>query len=229
MLENRSRQLVPNIEDQAIIYGRAVQACDVEEVEHDAWNSKIGGFPAGVAIEFSNWSRDAVTAQDYSLSFLRRFMFEDPATELVTLERNENQVIALIGKIRITRSIPDRENIARRLFDLVQDIRDEEPESGVMSLESLRSFYGFLQMYGYLRKPSVGLTPANEIYVSWKGEHHSVFSIHFLASGLARFAIMAPGSRPGQQVRLTATDNIENLMEKVKPWGVLKWAGREQS
>ncbi len=155
----------------------------------------------------------------------------DPATELSTQEGNENRVADIIRNIRDTKSIPDHEVVAQRLFELLEDVKEEDPESKGISLKSLLNFYNFLQVYGYcLKKPSIGLTPTNEIYASWKERQSSVFSIHFLASGFVHFAIIAPSSIPRieKKVSLSGTVNPDTLLEKVKPWGVLKWAGRER-
>jgi hypothetical protein len=155
---------------------------------------------------------------------------EDSATELSTQESNENRLAFIIRKIRYTKIIQDREVIAQRLFELLEDVREEEPVSKGISIESLHNFYSFLQLQGsYLKKPAIGLTPTNEIYASWKESHTSVFSIHFLASGFAHFAIIAPSHSPRMEkkVCMSGTVNPDTLIEKVKPWGVLKWAGRE--
>lgn len=155
----------------------------------------------------------------------------DPATELSTQESNENRVADIIRNIRDTKSIPDRELVAQRLFELLEDVREEDPVTNGISLKSLLNFYSFLQMHGYyLKKPAIGLTPTNEIYASWKESQASVFSIHFLASGFAHFAIIAPSPSPRieKKVCISGTVNPDTLLEKVKPWGVLKWAGRER-
>jgi len=213
---------------QAIIYGSC--AADIvkdEDTEQGLWNVQAERTFTGIPLELSKWSRNASTAQGAThLSLIRRLMSQDSTTELTTWEMNEDQVVTLISKVKITRSIPDREAIARRLFELVQDVKEEEPENGI-SLSSLRSFYSFLQINTHLRKPSIALTPSNDIYVSWKRDAHCVFSINFLASGLARFVIITTGVRSDQVVRLAGIANIESLIEKVKPWGVLKWIGRE--
>jgi hypothetical protein len=155
----------------------------------------------------------------------------DPATELSTQESNENRVADIIRNIRDTKSIPDREVVAQRLFELLEDVKEEDQASIGISLKSLLNFYSFLQVYGYyLKKPSIGLTPTNEIYASWKERQLSVFSIHFLASGFVHFAIIAPSSIPRieKKVCISGTVNPDTLLENVKPWGVLKWAGRER-
>lgn len=155
---------------------------------------------------------------------------EDPTTELSTQESNERQVSDIIRNIRDTKSIPDREVVAQRLFELLEDVREEGPVTNGISLKSLLNFYSFLQMHGYyLKKPAIGLTPTNEIYASWKESQASDFSIHFLASGFAHFAIIAPSPSPRleKKVCISGTVNPDTLLEKIKPWGVLKWAGRE--
>ncbi len=155
---------------------------------------------------------------------------ENPTTELSTQESNENQVSDIIRNIRDTKSIPEREVVAQRLFELLEDVKEEDPVSNGISLKSLLNFYSFLQMHSYyLKKPAIGLTPTNEIYASWKESQASVFSIHFLASGFAHFAIIAPSPSPRieKKICISGTVNPDTLLEKVKPWGVLKWAGRE--
>jgi hypothetical protein len=228
MLEVRPRKSLSLDESQAVIFShRTVKTLIEEEADKNVWNVITEYTPAGAAIDLSDWSRDAVTAEDYNFVFSKSLVHEDPATELNTLEKNEDQVATLIAKIRSTHSIPDRENIARRLYELLEDIKEEEPESSGMSLESLRSFYSFLQMYSYLKKPAIGLTAANDIYISWKSGPNRVFSINFLPSDLPRFAIIIPGPRSEQQERTTGSASIESLIERAKPWGVLDWATRE--
>jgi len=46
----------------------------------------------------------------------------------------------------------------------------DEEENPSISIESLSSFYNFLQTHSGLKKPAIGLTPVNDIYVSWKTE-----------------------------------------------------------
>jgi hypothetical protein len=221
------RQSVPKIENQAAMFSRrSIWNLDEEEVNQEAWNTRFGQTPLGVPIEPFNWITGATAAtQDSSL---KSFVDEDTATEFRTPEKNEDQVAKLIWNILGTRSIPDRESIAKRLFELLQDVKEEETESAGMSIESLRSFYNFLQTDSKLKKPAIALTPVNDIYVSWRAEGGFVFSIHFLSAGFVRFAIIAPNSHEEQPVRISGSANAENLVEKVKPWGVLKWAGRER-
>ena len=221
------RPSVPKINDHALIFSRLlIERLDEEEYGQEAWNTRFVQTPPGAPIESFNWITGATaTTQD---NILKSLMVEDTATEFRTLEKNEDQVADLIRKIRFTQSIPDRESIAQRLFELLQDVKEEGTESAGMSIESLRNFYNFLQTHRNLKKPAIGLTPVNDIYVSWKAELGSVFSINFLSSsGAVRFAIIASNPRAERSVTLSGMANAETLVEKVKPWGVLKWAGRE--
>lgn len=223
MLDVRSS--IRKIEYQPAMFShRLILSRDEEELDQGAWNNLFGQTSPTTEIEDLKWTQNAVTAQE---SCLKSLAVEDTATEFRTLEKNEDQVADLISKIRFTRSIPDRESIAQRLFELLQDVKEEEAGNEGMSIGSVRSFYSFLQTHSNLKKPAIGLTPVNDIYVSWKAELGSVFSIHFLSSGVVRFAIIAPNPSAKQPVRLSGLANAESLVENVKPWGVLKWAGRE--
>jgi hypothetical protein len=206
------RPLVPKIEDRTAMFSFRSTYFDEEESDQWGWNTRFGQTSACATMEPLKWTP---TAQGST--------FNIPVIE----EKNESQVLDLISKIRLTSSILDRKSIAQRLLELLQDVKDEETENPGVSIGSLRSFYSFLQIHSNLKRPIIGLTPVNDIYVSWKAEPGSVFSIHFLSSGVVRFVIIAPDQRAGQQVRLSGLVNIDSLMEKVKPWGVLKWAGRE--
>ena len=203
----------------------SISSFDEQEFEQKAlWNIRNESAFTDLAKEpWELHQNDAATQRSDYKSYLN----EDASTELRTLEENEGQVLGLILKISRTRSIPYRESIAKRLFELLRDVQDEGTENAVMSVESLRSFYCFLQTHSNLKRPAMGLTPANEIYVSWKAGVGSIFSIHFLSSGLVRFVIITPNPSGGQPFNLSGSSNIESLMEKVKPWGVLKWAGHE--
>jgi hypothetical protein len=153
----------------------------------------------------------------------------DPTTEHNTLEKNEALTLDLISRLAFTPSIPDRLSLGKRLFELYEDAKEEESESAGMCIESLRSFYAFLQAHSYLKRPSVTLTEDNEIYASWSAGREKVFSILFLSFGVVRFVILAPSTKkPKQHVKLSGMTDVESLLEKVKPWGVLDWAGSDK-
>jgi hypothetical protein len=222
LLDSRDRRLdVP----PSFFSHRLIERLDEEEYGHEVWSAQFGQTLNSAPIEHFYLITGATAAtQDSSL---KGFVDEDTATEFLTLEKNEKQVADLIWNILGTPSIPDREMIAKRLFELLQDAKEEETENAGISIGSLRSFYNFLQTNSNLKKPAIALTPVNDIYVSWRAEGGLVFSIHFLSTGLVNFAIIDPNPHTDQPVRISGSVNAENLVEKVKPWGVLKWAGRE--
>lgn len=207
----------------AMFSSRSISSRIEEDLDQGAWNNLFLQATPASDVKFK-WTPNAVTAQE---SCLKSFVVEDTATESRTLEKNEDQVVDLISNIRFTRSIPDRESIAQRLFELLRDVKEEDLGNAGMQIGSLRSFYSFLQIHSNLKKPAIGLTPENEIYVSWRAGLGSVFSIHFLSSGRVRFALIAHNPRAERPVSLSGLANAEDLIEKVKPWGVLKWAERE--
>ena len=228
------RPLVPKTIDHPFFFSHLLmERPDEEEYGQGIWNDLFENPPLGATIEsfylntgataYLNTGATAAT-QDINL---KSFMYEDSSTESRTLEKNEKQADELIWKILDTQSIPDRISISKRLFELLEDVKEEETESAGISIESLRSFYNFLQTHSNLKKPAIALTPINDIYVSWKDELGSVFSINFLSSGFVRFAIIAYSERSDQPTSLSGLVKTEDLVKNVKPWGVLKWAGRE--
>lgn len=223
------RQTVPKIKDHSFIFSRRlIERLDEEESSQGGWSTAFGQTPFYAPIKpYNNTLITGATAATQDSS-LKSFVDADTATEFLALEKNENQATYLIWNILDTPSIPDRESIAKRLFELLQDVKEEETESAGISIGSLRSFNNFLQTYSnIMMKPTIALTPINDIYVSWRAEGGFVFSIHFLSTGFVNFAIIAPDPNAEQPVRISGSANAENLLEKVKPWGILKWAGRE--
>ena len=220
------RPSVPEIKDQPFIFShRLIDKLDEEEYGQGVWNNQFWKTPLAAPIGvFKLITGTTAATQD---SGLKSFVDEDTATESRTVEKNEDQVANLIWNILGTRSIPDRESIAKRLFELLQDVKEEETESAGVSIESLCSFYNFLQTHSNLKKPAIALTPINDIYASWRAEGGFVFSIHFLSTGFVHFAIIAPSPYAEQPSMISGSADVVNLLEKVKPWGILNWAGRE--
>lgn len=198
----------------------------VKKTEQCLWNTESVKAVFRLPIDLTLCSKNAATAEDRSVEFIRNLVSEDLETQINTLEKNENQVAFFIWKIRYTSSIPDRESIAQRLFELFQYVRDEGPESTGISVDSLRSFYSFLQTYSNLKKPAIGLSPVNDVYISWKFEPNCVFSINFLASGHVDFAIIRHSTQPEQRVTVTGNCDVKMLMDQLIPRDILEWVSR---
>jgi hypothetical protein len=230
MLEMRARKL-PKIERQADMFSqRSVGTLLKEPSGQEVWNTLTGLTMGATTLEAwpPQWSPTARTDTESTPTPRRTYIAKDPTTLFGNIERNQAQVAALVWKIRHMAAIPYRESVANRLSELSQEAREEELGGMGMSAESLSSFYSFLLKHHDLKKPTIGLTPDNEIYVTWRSGAHSVFSIIFLPSLLARFVILAPANRHrGYQAKLSGVTTVDDLLEKVKPWGVLGWAGSE--
>jgi hypothetical protein len=223
MYEHKANQ-EKMFEEQAAIFSRII----LDRFYGEDESQSVGIYPSNQGwASFYNWDRSATTKTlNKSYDTAVASDVEENISDLNTVESDEKRVADLIYNLSQTQSIKDRKTIAQRLFDLVEDLKDDEQEIMGMSLDSLRSFYSFMQLHGDLKKPAIGLTPSNEIYVSWKADNDSVFSIHFLNSEDARFAIIT--TNIGQKVSLSGTTNPHDLIEKVKPWGVIKWAERKE-
>ncbi len=150
---------------------------------------------------------------------------EDSVTQADLLDREEDQVQELIYRLRKLFSIPYRGSLADRLFTLFYDSKEEDPTSLGIAAGSLRNFYNFLYLHSNLKYPNISLTPDNNIYTSWRGEHNRVFSVLFLPNGEdARFVIFKPNNRhPKLQIRISGTATTDILIETIEPYDVLDW------
>jgi hypothetical protein len=155
---------------------------------------------------------------DWSWSFR-----EDPFTQFNFVESEDDQVQELIFRIRTTPSISCRE-LANRLLELFNDAKEEDPASVGISASSLLNFYNFFQTLGSIKCPIISLTPAYDIYASWRVEPRRVFSVHFLPTGDVRFVIFKPNDRhPDRQIRVSGITTSDILRETVAPYGVWDW------
>jgi hypothetical protein len=149
---------------------------------------------------------------------------QDPITQTNLVNSEEVLVQELIYRIKISRLIPYRENLANRLLALYYDAKEEDPECVGIAAESLRSFNDFIHLHTNLKRPIISLTPDNNIYASWRDEQNRVFSIHFLPNADVRFVMFKPNvKRPGRKIRVSGSATIDTLMETVDPDCLEKW------
>jgi hypothetical protein len=119
--------------------------------------------------------------------------------------------------------------LAARLTELDHAVREEEPDSRGIEVRSLLHFLRFLESYPELRCPSVAVSPARNIYASWKSGRDRVFSIHFLPDGNARFVIFYPNEKHAEDViRLSGTATSDMIMSVAAPHSILSWAADER-
>ncbi len=134
---------------------------------------------------------------------------EEPSTQADILNKIEDQVQELI--LRIWRS--RHEKLANRLLILYNEANEEDPTSVGISLGSLSNFHNFLETYGNLKKPSITLTPDNNIYTSWRAEGR-LFSMHFSPDGEIDFVIFSQNHRhPERKNRVSGTATGDTLEE----------------
>jgi len=149
---------------------------------------------------------------------------KDPFTQTNLLDSEEDQVRRLIFRIRTSLSIRYREKLADRLTMLFDEAMEEDSATVGIAAGSLQNFYDFLRSYTNLKCPTLSLTPANNIYASWKVGQGRVFSVHFLPDGDTHFVVFKPNElHPERQVRLSGTATTDILMETVTRHGVGEW------
>jgi hypothetical protein len=150
-----------------------------------------------------------------------------PFTQAGLLDKEEEQLQELILRIRTTMSISYREILANRLVKLMHIAKEEDPSSIGISVGSLRHFYNFLQSTTTLKYPTISLTPEYDIYAKWKGEKNTLFSVHFLPNGDARFVIFKPNDKhPEQTVRFSGYITADIIIETVSPHSIMEWISK---
>ena len=149
---------------------------------------------------------------------------QDSITQTTLLKKEEDQVQELIFRIKRSKSICYRKNLADRLLTLFNDAKEEEPDCLGIAVSSLRTFSIFLHLNTNLKCPAISLTPDYNIYTSWRDEQNRLLSIHFLPNMDVRFVIFKPNARhPERKIRVSGLATIDILMETLQPYGIGDW------
>lgn len=149
------------------------------------------------------------------------------ATEKGLVDDNDDAVQDLIFSMRSTATISDSQGIADRLLELYNSSKEEEPSLIGMAVQSLLSYYKFLQKNPDLKRPAITLTPDGNVYVSWRGDEGRVLSIHFLPDSDVRFVVFKPNRRdPERKTRISGMTTFDMLMEEVAPCHVCDWISK---
>jgi len=152
----------------------------------------------------------------------------EAVTQKNTIENEADQTKTIILQIVMSLSAPYKGSLAKRLFELFYDTKEEDPASVGIAIGSLRSFFNFMQAYPYLKCPVITLTPECNIYASWKSSRNKLLSIHFLPGFDVRFVVFAPNSMHANKViRVSGTATTDVLIKTVKAYGVLNWVCNE--
>lgn len=160
--------------------------------------------------------------------FVLKTSEESAFTERDTVEEQGESVEAMILAVPSSLAVPYANTLSRRLAELFAASRQEAETELEMSRSSLRWFLDFMRSNAGLACPLVGLSPEGNIYAAWKRDRDALFSAHFLPSGLVRFVVFTPNPRHrGAVTRLSGATTASNLLDTVRPHGVLSWASRE--
>ena len=136
----------------------------------------------------------------------------------------ESSFRELIGRIRSSSALQDRDRLADRLEALL-DAYKEENEGRALSPDSLRGLENFLEANPTFRRPALTATPAGNLYAQWKSGRDRLLSIHFLPTNDARFVIFKPNPRhTGRVVRISGSTTVDALADAVMPHNVLQWS-----
>jgi hypothetical protein len=152
----------------------------------------------------------------------------DTITQTNLVNSEEVLVQELIYRIKISRPIPYREDLAKRLLALYYDAKEEDPDCVGIAAESLRSFNDFIHLHTNLKPPIISLTPDYNIYASWRDKQNRVFSVHFLPNADVRFVMFKPNvKRPERKIRVSGSATIDTLMKIVDPDCLEEWIQNE--
>ncbi|NQU80052.1 MAG: hypothetical protein HQ543_00865 [Bacteroidetes bacterium] len=180
-------------------------------------------------IDIKFWITSAVDQEDPETSAGVLSGNENSFTQADLLNNEDNQVQQLIFQIRISTSIPNSERLANRLNSLFNAAKEEDPDSPGISVDSIHSFYHFLQKHTNLKYPIITLTPDNDIYASWKGGLNQVFSVHFVSNENTYFVIFKPNeNNPERKIISYGTDTADTLLKTVASTGICDWISDER-
>jgi hypothetical protein len=169
---------------------------------------------------------DAATI-DYSNP--KKLYFKDnPFTQTELLSTQDDQVQRLIYQIKNSIAISNHESLANELLALFNIAKEENPASPGIALDSLNTFYDFLQFHTNIKIPTLSLSPDYNIYASWRAKEN-VFSAHFLPNSEIRFVLFKPNHRhPKHKIRITGIATSDTLMEITPSENLNDWVFDER-
>lgn len=151
---------------------------------------------------------------------------ESPFDEIDEKLTNEERIKKLIDYVRRGSKIQFAKELAVKL-NFLNELVNEDPDDGSISIDSMRNFINFLQNTTNLRCPSVALTPSNEIHAQWRTASNRHFAVVFLQTGETRFVIFSPNSKDPELIdRISGLTSVDSLLETIKPHKVLEWASK---
>jgi hypothetical protein len=151
---------------------------------------------------------------------------ESPFDELDENLTNDEKIKILIDYIQGGSKIQFAQELAFKL-NFLNEVVNEDPEDGSISIDSMRNFINFLQNTTNLKCPNVALTPSNEIHAQWRTAPNRHLALVFLQTGETRFVIFSPNSKDPEMIdRISGLTSVDSLLETIKPHKVLEWASK---
>ena len=182
-------------------------------------------WPAGFIIPEKRDLDTPVTLKSHSADPIAQTA-ESPFDELDEELTNEEKIKKLIDYVRGGSKIQFAQELGVKL-NFLNEVVNEDPEDGSISIDSMRNFISFLQNTTNLKCPNIALTPANEIYAQWRTAPNRNFTVVFLQTGETRFVIFSPNSRDPEMIdRISGLTSVDSLLETIQPHKVLEWASK---
>lgn len=138
----------------------------------------------------------------------------------------EFPISELIAHIEKGQIVPFGHRLAARLRYLVDVSREEAPDQAPLDATSLRGLIAFLANASDLAYPDVMLTDDGRIWIEWQRDADHHFAILFLNEEDVRYVVFAPDpKRPYKTKRVSCTSAVDSIMDDVRHYRVLDWAG----
>lgn len=191
-----------------------------EEILFRELSQKINENPPIQPIQIASYTKPL------KLSMIKRLSSDDVINvELIKSWKRKKELSDLISQIRDLTEARHAERIALRLDYLRNNFAEDEAGERDISADSLRDFIKFLNLHPNIRYPEITLTPSGNVYIRWKGEHKSLFSILFLSSQNVQFVVFAPNERHPEIINhISGTETVDTVLEKLdKAYGVASW------
>jgi hypothetical protein len=154
------------------------------------------------------------------------FISESPFDEIID-RLGDDQKVSEIVKFLNQVNIAFSKRLADRIQFLLEASKEECPDEGTISPESLKNFVSFLQSVPNLKYPDVVLSPDKNIFTQWRTAPNRHFSVEFLPTDDVRFVIFAPDPKhPDKINRMSGIVSVDSLMQTVQPLGVLSWCAQ---
>jgi hypothetical protein len=144
--------------------------------------------------------------------------------ELFDVNVEEKQVQQLISQISLFDKLSCKEIIKNKLDKLYIISKEEDPGSTGISLDSLRTFYKFLQNNIMIECPMISLTPDNDIYATWKNIDGQLLSLNFLQDGNVSFVLFKfDTNNPTKITPASDTIPVSQLFRVIDFTEILSW------